>query len=190
MADGYPIDGKPKGREPEMHPEIKKGYIAFAAIVIVAAVVIGYFAFAGQAPVQTTTDTGGGMMGNGKVQPAENPAINTAATGAVVIPADALVMITGSGEYSPKYSIDGYPKNIYLKDMNVLIKDIKITSTAITGTAVDIKTGKIPGMMAWAVGFEKEGETIGSVSIDSSYPFKADRKPETLGADKVFFSFG
>lgn len=160
--------------------------IGIAILVLaILAIVVGFVNHIPNTPVETKTGP------PTDVNPNTNPATDTAnavTAGAIVIPADALVI--NAGDSSVHYPINAYPQNIYLKNADILYKDIRITSTEITGTAVDVKTGRIPGTADWAIMFVKEGKYIGGISVGSPYPFKVDRKPETLGADEVWFNFG
>jgi len=105
---------------------------------------------------------------------------------AIKIPANTMVTRTGSGS-STHFPIDAYPRNIYLKDVNVLITEIRITRTQISFTMIDTLTGNVVGGYGVGITFQKNGETIGSQV--PKYPYKENRETETLGADEVFFSF-
>lgn len=188
MADGYPIDGKPKEKTEKMHPEIWKRYALFAIAILLAGVV-AYFAFAANAPVKS-----GGMMG-GKVQ-TNNPVVN-AATGAVAIPADALV-IPGRNSGSPKIPINKFPKSIFVDAPHTLWTNIRITDTAITGWAINTDYIKNPDgtVDKFLLQFWKGNDIIGEVGVEawtgderivgySGNGFRVDRPPKTLGADSV-----
>ncbi len=193
------MDAKPKGKSEEIHPTVKKRYIAFAAIVILLAGVVAYFAFVAQAPVKT----GAGPpteVKTAEVQP-NNPAVNTAATGAVAIPADALV-IPGRNFATAKIPINKFPTSIFVDAPHTLYTNVKISSTAITGWVINsdyIKNPTEGTVERFLLEFYKGNTFIGQVYVQagtgdgrmvgySGKGFRAERPPETLGADSVSIS--
>ncbi len=188
---GYPTEGKPGEKGTEMHPEIWKRYIAFAAIVVIVAAV-AYFA--GQAPVQTSTDTGGGSQGGngnpaGIVTGTATPTATASET--VEIPADALKWQEGAGIFL----INEAPKSIFVKKYNTLITNLEISDTKISGywinTVPNPRSPSVGGNLGIAF-LDNEGSQISGlnwrVSKSGNKVFATiDRPAETLQAVKVRF---
>ncbi len=125
MADGYPIDGKPKEKTEKMHPGILKRWIAFFAIVAVVAVV-AYFAFAAQTPVKNAI---GPPVKTAEVLPAENPAVNTVAEQGTIIQTSELL-----SRWGPLMSVDNIPAEIKLPSSeNLYVTNLVISGNKISG---------------------------------------------------------
>lgn len=175
-----------------MHPDTQKRYFAFAIILAILAVVFLAGIYIGQTndPAYLAEQVGDTFIGE---DPPAADAGSLNQDGVFEIPADALVISTGHS--SPDYLIDEYPRNIYVEDQKQLITDLRITRTAVTGTVIDIETGKTAkSMTAFQVVFmdskKSDGTTVGSTMIISQkLPFKGERKAETLRADEIRFLF-
>lgn len=188
MAGGYPIDGKPKEKAEKMHPEIWKRYaIFFAVIAIALAVVIGYFAFAGQTPAKTSQDASPEVK-----TPVENAVVN-AAIGTVTIPEGTYKVST----FNDPIPINEFPKSFLIASRGgMLYTNVKLSSTEISGTYTMIKSAKEIMEAGGAGGFElyfyKNGERISNLVVYPKYNYEAGtgtftvkRPPESFGADAV-----
>ncbi len=134
------MDAKPKGKSEEIHPTVKKRYIAFAAIVILLAGVVAYFAFATYAPVKSGADASAsgdkGPPGDaGKIPPVvtgtATPTQGQEKTGTVITTSELL------SRWGPLMSIDNIPAEIKLPKYGNYgkwyITDLKLGNDKISG---------------------------------------------------------
>jgi len=170
----------------------------YLVIFIVAAVImfaaISYFVtYTPSAPMETKN----GPPTDVKTNPATDA--NTVTAGTVAIPADALI-IPGANSASPKIPIGEFPKSIFIRGSHTLYTNIEISSTAITGWVINSDYVKRPDgtVERFSLQFWKGNDVIKEVYVQagtgdaiaagySGKGFRAERPPETLGADSVSF---
>lgn len=171
--------------------------IALVIAVAVIAMMVGYaITHIPSVPVKTESVPPPEVKTPEVQQSAENAVVN-AATGAVVIPADAYETTQYQlASQQKRFSINKFPQNILVKDRDTLFKGITISSSEITLKATRVNSGPDPTVSTLSglnIYFYKSGENLGGAHIGiptnkiNGDTYTTKRPPETLGADEISF---
>jgi len=139
MSGGYPIDGKKKEKSGEkMHPAIRKQWIAFVAIVVIAAIAL-YFAFVPHAPMETkigsSTETGSNDLSGSNSQSV------IGAVSLVAVPITSLIPVPANVQPMTAISINNPPEIMQFAHTPGIEGGIYVTNIVFTNSmfAADIE---------------------------------------------------